>query len=144
LLIAIGLIAKPAMGYVSDRFGRKTILVSGLVWSCALCLLLVPYNQGIALTIGIALLGLFLYPDQPILTATVLDIVDQDVASTALGMVRFTGFVLSGLSPLIAASLYETIGVNATLYYIAALFGLAAVLLSILRLIPADQSSLQN
>ncbi len=140
LLIAIGLIAKPAMGYVSDRLGRKAILISGLVWSCALSLLLIPYNQGIALTIGIALLGLFLYPDQPILTATVLDIVNQEVASTALGIVRFTGFVLSGLSPLIAASLYEKVGVNATLYYVATLFGLAAALLSILRLIPADQS----
>lgn len=144
LLIAIGLIAKPTVGYVSDRLGRKTILVSGLLWSCGLCLLLILYNQGIALTLGIALLGLFLYPDQPILTAAVLDIVEHKVASTALGIVRFTGFLLSAVSPIIAASLYEALGVNAALYYVAALFGLAAVLLSILRLIPADQSSLQS
>jgi len=142
LLIAIGLIAKPAMGYVSDRCGRKIVLVSGLLWSCALCLLLTYYNHGIGLTIAIALMGLFLYPDQPILTATVLEVVDQNVASTALGIVRFTSFTLSSLSPLIAGSLYETIGVNATLYYIAFLFALAAVILSTLRLIPANQARL--
>ena len=68
-------------------------------------LLLTYYNQGIGLTIAIALMGLFLYPDQPILTAAVLEVVDQDVASTALGIVRFTSFALSSLSPLIAGSL---------------------------------------
>ncbi len=144
LLIAIGLLAKPAVGYLSDHLGRKMILVAGLVWSCALCLLLIPYNQGIALTIGIALLGLFMYPDQPILTAAVLDIVEQEVASTALGMIRFTGFLLSALSPIIAASLYEAIGVNAALYYVAALFGAAALLLSTLKLTPVNSPNLQD
>jgi MFS family permease len=144
LLIAIGLVAKPTMGYVSDRLGRKTILVTGMIWSCALCLLLITFNQGIALTIGIVLLGLFLYPDQPILTAAVMDIVDHEVASTALGILRFASFILSAVSPIIAASLYETHGVNVPLYYVAALFAASAIILVVLRLAPTDQPSLQG
>ena len=74
LLIAVGLVAKTGAGYLSDRFGRKQVLVPGLIWSCLMALALVVFDGGIMLTITIALLGLFLYPDQPILTATVFDV----------------------------------------------------------------------
>ena len=134
LLIAFGLIAKPAAGYLSDRIGRKKVLVPGLIWSCAMCLLLIVFSDGIAFTILIALLGLFLYPDQPILTAAALDLVDRNVASTMLGMTSFAAFGLSALSPLIAGALYESGGVTAPLYYVAALFALAAGIMLVLPL----------
>ena len=127
LLIAMGLLAKPVAGYVSDRWGRKQVLVPGLIWSSAISLLLVPFGDGIALTVLILLLGLFLYPDQPILTAAALEIAGRNVATTALGVVSFGGFMMAATSPVIAGVLYETLGIAATLYYVAALFALAAV-----------------
>tara|TARA_B100000315_G_C14536269_1_gene568613 strand:- start:59 stop:1309 length:1251 start_codon:yes stop_codon:yes gene_type:complete len=140
LLIAIGIVAKPVAGYISDRVGRKQVLVPGLLWSCAICLLIIPYGDGVELTILIALLGLFLYPDQPILTAATLDIVGTDVASTALGMMAFIGFLLSAVSALIVGGLYETLGVSPTLYYIAGLFAMAATVFGLLRLTRVDLS----
>lgn len=128
MLIAVGLVAKPAAGALSDRFGRKQVLVPGLVWSCLAALALTVFDTGISLTIVIALLGLFLYPDQPILVATVFDVVGRDVASTGLGVVASFAFLMSVASPLIAGAIYETLGFEATIYYIAALFALAAVL----------------
>ncbi len=128
LLIAMGLLAKPVAGYVSDRWGRKQVLVPGLLWSSAISLLLVPFGDGITLTALILLLGLFLYPDQPILTAAALEIAGHNVATTALGVVSFGGFMMAATSPVIAGALYETLGIAATLYYVAALFALAAVI----------------
>ncbi len=128
MLIAVGLVAKPAAGALSDRFGRKQVLVPGLVWSCLAALALTVFDTGVSLTIVIALLGLFLYPDQPILVATVFDVVGRDVASTGLGVVASFAFLMSVASPLIAGAIYETLGFEATIYYIAALFALAAVL----------------
>jgi sugar phosphate permease len=139
LLIAIGLVAKPVAGYASDRVGRKQVLVPGLLWSAAIALLIIPYGDGVTLTVLIALLGLFLYPDQPILTAATLDIVGTDVASTALGMMAFIGFLFSAVSALIVGGLYETWGVEPTLYYIAALFALAAMVFGLLRLTRIDR-----
>ena len=144
LLIAAGLIAKPVSGYFSDRVGRKMVLVPGLLWSCAMCVLLIVFSDGIALTVLITLLGLFLYPDQLILTAAALDIVDRDVASTMLGMTSFGAFGLSALSPLIAGALYESVGVTATLYYVAALFALAAVIMLMLPLSRAGRTQTQS
>ncbi len=144
LLIAAGLIAKPVAGYFSDRVGRKTVLVPGLLWSSATCVLMVVFSDGIAFTVLIALLGLFLYPDQPILTAAALDIVDRNVASTMLGMTSSAAFGLSALSPLIAGALYESVGVTATLYYVAALFALAAVIMLILPLSRAGRTQTRS
>ena len=111
----VGIVAKPMAGYLSDRLGRKQVLVPGLLWSGAICLALIFYGQGLAFTVFIALLGLFLYPDQPILTAAVLDRVNPNVASTALGLSSFVSFLMSAASPLIAGGLYEFVGVDAML-----------------------------
>ena len=144
LLIAIGLIAKPMMGYLSDRVGRKQVLVPGLIWSCAISLLLAGFSEGIALTVLIALLGLFLYPDQPILTAATLEIVGQEVATTALGIVAFFSFLMAAVSPLIAAPLYGALGLDAALYYAAALFAAAAIILAMVPLTANAASPLQD
>ena len=134
MLIAIGLGSKPVAGYISDRWGRKQVLVPGLVWSCALALLLIPFNHGLGLTVSIALLGLFLYPDQPILTAATLEIVGEEVSATALGIATFASFIMSAASPLIAGGLYQSYGMEPALYFIAALFAAAAVIFAVLPL----------
>jgi|TARA_Y100000310_G_scaffold218161_1_gene219310 MFS family permease len=134
LLIAIGIVAKPVAGQLSDRLGRKRVLVPGLVWSCGVTLSLLVADQGIALTVAIVLLGLFLYPDQPITTAATLEMVDRNVASTALGLTASAGFFLSSFSPIIAGALYESNGIDAVLYYVATLFALAAIIFAILPL----------
>ena len=134
MLIAVGLVAKPVAGLISDKLGRKQVLVPGLVWSCAITLLMVVFNDGVSLTITIALLGLFLYPDQPILTAALFDILGREVATTGLGVVSFASFLMAAASPLIAGVIYETAGFQAGLYYIAGLFALAAVVFALLPL----------
>ena len=127
LLIAVGLVAKTGAGYLSDRLGRKQVLVPGLIWSCVMALALVIFDAGIMLTVTIALLGLFLYPDQPILVASLMDYVGREVASTGLGVVAFAGFLMAAVSSVVAGALYETLGFPATVYYVAVLFALAAV-----------------
>ena len=127
LLVAIGLVAKPLAGYLSDRLGRKQVLVPGLAWSCLVVLGLSVFDAGIPLTLTIALLGIFLYPDQPILTAAVLDVVSRDVATTGLGVKASIGFLMGAISPLIVGALYETLGFETAAYYIALLFAAAAI-----------------
>ena len=132
LLVAIGLVAKPAAGYLSDRLGRKQVLVPGLALSCLVVLMLTAFDTGISLTISVALLGLFLYADQPVLTAAVFDFIGRDVANTSRGMVSFAGALMGAASPLIAGVLYEAASFFATAYYVAALFAIAAIVFLVL------------
>jgi sugar phosphate permease len=134
LLIVVGLVAKSGAGYLSDRYGRKQVLVPGLIWSCLVTLALIPFNDGITLTVAIALLGLFLYPDQPILTAAIFDVVGREVASTGLGVVACLAFLMSAASALVAGAIYQTMGFAETMVYVAVLFGLAAVVFGLLPL----------
>ncbi|MDE0823324.1 MAG: MFS transporter [Dehalococcoidia bacterium] len=134
LLIAVGLLANPVAGMISDKFGRKQVLVPGLIWSCVLTLMMVGFNDGVPLTLTIALLGLFLYPDQPILTAALFDVLKRDEATIGLGVVSFVSFLMAAVSPLIAGGLYELWGFQAGLYYVAVLFALAAVIFTFLPL----------
>ena len=134
MLIAVGLVAKPVAGLISDKLGRKQVLVPGLIWSCGFALLMIVFDDGIALTVTIAFLGLFLYPDQPILTAALFDVVGREVATTGLGVVSFASFLMAATSPLIAGAIYETAGFQAGLYYIAGLFALAAMVFALLPL----------
>ncbi len=130
LLVAVGVVSTPTMGYLSDRLGRKLVLVPGLLLLCILSLMMVPFGDGFTLPIIIAALGLFLFSDQPILTAAALDMVDEGVATSTLGVLSFSRFVMSGASPLIAGAMRDAWGFDAIFYYAAVLFALAAVVLT--------------
>ena len=134
LLVLIGIVAAPTLGYLSDKFGRKKILVPSMLLLCGFSLLLVVFGEGIMLTIIITLIGLFLYSDQPILTATALDIVGHGVATTTLGVLSFSRMMLGAASPLIAGYLYETQGIDAAFYYAAFLFATASFILLVIPL----------
>lgn len=56
----------------------------------------------------------------------------REVATTGLGVVAFVSFLMAAASPLIAGVTYETAGFQAGLYYIAGLFGLAALVFALL------------
>ena len=134
LLMLVGMVSTPVLGLLSDRFGRKVVLVPGLVSLCLLTFLLVPFGHGVPLTVIIAVLGIFLYSDQPILTAAALDMVGHRVVNTTLGVMSLVRVGPSAAAPIIAGGLYQGIGIHATFYFVAALFALSAVLVLLLPL----------
>lgn len=129
LLMAVGVVSTPIFGYVSDRLSRKAVLIPGLVLLSCLSFALGDAVPGIWLACVIGLLGLFLFGDQPILTALAMDVVGRGSAATALGILSFSRFVLSAASPIIAGALYENYGPNAAFIYVACLFAAAAAIL---------------
>jgi MFS transporter, FSR family, fosmidomycin resistance protein len=134
LLMLVGIGFTPLMGYLSDRFNRKLILIPGMLFLGVMTLLLVPLGDNqVALIAILALLGTFLFSDQPILTAAALDIVGSGVAATTLGVLSFSRFALSAISPVIGTALYQ-MNFDYTLYYIASIFGLAILILTFIPL----------
>jgi MFS family permease len=62
------------------------------------------------------------------LTAAILDIVGQKVATTVLGVLSFLRFIMAAIAPLIAGYLYQNFGMKAALFFVAALFTISAAL----------------
>lgn len=144
LLVAVGIVFTPLMGYLSDRYGRRLILVPGMIFDGLIVFLMAPYGDGVALVILIALLGTFFYSDQPILTAAALDIVGEGVATTTLGTLSFVRFIFSALSPLVAGFLYDTYSMSYVFYYVGGLMVLGAIILAFLPLRPPDRSAIHG
>ena len=137
-LLLVGIVSTPVVGYLSDRLGRKVVLVPGLILLAALAFFLGRAEAGILLIVIIVLMGTFLYGDQPILTALALDVVGDEVPTTVLGILSLERFLLSAASPIIAGWLYgrgfafggiDLTGPEATFTYVAMLFVIGALIL---------------
>ena len=128
LLWAIGIVASPLMGHLSDRLGRKPVLVPALFCSGVLTVILAVFGKGTMFTAIIAMLGVFLRSDYAILSASILDIVGQTVATTMLGILSSLRFIMAAISPLIAGYLYQTYGMQTTLFFVAVLFVLSGII----------------
>ncbi len=128
LLWAVGIVASPLMGHLSDRLGRKPVLVPALLCSGILTILLALFGKGIMFTVIIGMLGIFLRSDYALLSAAILDIVGKTVATTMLGVLSFLRFIMASISPLIAGYLYQNWGMTAALFFTAALFAISAVI----------------
>ena len=134
LLGVVGMTASPVLGHLSDRFGRKRVLVPNLLALGVLTLLMAWYGHLGVFPVLLLLMGVFLYSDQPVLTAAALDVTGRRTTTTAIGFVSFSRLALSAPSPLIAGWLYRPEAVHAVFYYIAGLFFLAACGLFLLPL----------
>ena len=137
-LLLVGIVSTPVVGYLSDRLGRKIVLVPGLILLTVMAFFLGMSEAGILLIVIIVLMGTFLYGDQPILTALALDVVGDEVPTTVLGILSLERFLLSAASPFIAGWLYDNgftfggidlSGPEATFTYVAVLFLIGALIL---------------
>ena len=138
LLVLVGIFASPLTGYLSDRLGRKLILIPAMLALTVITLLMAPYGDSLAVMSALlAALGLFLYSDQPILTAAAMDIVREGSAATTLGLMSTSRFIFSAASPLIAGWLYD-INPDNLFYYTAALYAVAVVILVFIPLPRAE------
>jgi sugar phosphate permease len=140
LLVAAGIVFTPLMGYLSDKFGRKIVLVPGMLFDAIIVLLMASFGEGVPLIILLVLLGAFFYSDQPILTASALDIVGSGVATTTLGALSFARFGLSAISPIIAGYLYDTYSMDSVFYYVASLMIFSAIVLAFTKLKPPERT----
>lgn len=134
LLWAIGLLASPAMGFFSDRWGRKIVLVPALLYSSMMVGILAFYGTGPLFTLLIVLLGFSIRSDYSLINATIIDIVKGRVENTMLGILSFSRSLMGAVAPLLAGFLYQQSGMRAALLFISALFLVAAALFSIARL----------
>lgn len=134
LLVFLGMFSGPLLGFLSDRWGRKTVLVPSLTVLGLLALALVIAESGYLLTLVIAGMGIFLYSLQAIIMATAMDIAGKGVEATTLGFLFTSRFLFSAASPPIAGAIYSYISVQAAFYYIGALFLLSALTVAVLPL----------
>ena len=117
LLTGMGIISAPILGYLSDRYGRKQVLVPGLIIAAVLTMFVVSAGDGIMLAVLLGGIGLFSFALQQIILASVLDIVERGTEATASGLIFGINGVLGFGSPFLAAFIIEDLGGYGSIYY---------------------------
>ena len=119
LLTGMGIAAAPVLGVLSDKFGRKRVLVPGLMSAGTLSLLVVSTGDSILLALVLAGVGIFSYALQQIILAAVLDITGRGTEAATVGLIFGLNGIISSASPFIATVIISHLGGFGSIYYYA-------------------------
>lgn len=140
-LTGLGVASSPVLGYLSDRFGRKVVVVPGLIVTALLTSIMGLVGAGLLLTAVILVVGLFTYALAQIIQATILDHIDRGAEGASMGLILGSNSAITAVSPIIAALIVNAYGLSSVFYYNAALIGASAVVLFFTTLRPLAAAS---
>ena len=127
-----GVIVSPIAGTISDRIGRRPVVLSGLSATTVIILLL-PFIPNATVFIAVvAMLGFVLYAVRPVIHSWMMDLAPSEVAASATSLLFGTQAALSVLMPLIGGVVADAYGLKEVFYVIAGIMlvaNLAVILL---------------
>ncbi|MCH8184953.1 MAG: MFS transporter [Chloroflexi bacterium] len=138
----VGVVAQPAMGFLSDKFGRKSVLIPAMGILGLLFLALAGAGSELRLLLTIMALGAFLYSLHTIFIAAAMDIAGGEIQSTVVSLIYGASF-LGTVSPIIAGVIADNYGTSSTFLYGGAVTLVATVVLALLKL-PKTATQMQE
>lgn len=121
LLTGLGVVAGPFFGSLSDRTGRKPVIVGVLAGKAAIATLMALTAEGLAFTVLVGLMGTVMFGVNSLIQAGALDIADgRDLEGSMIGLLWGSNAIFVGASPLILGFLIEGVGYGVMFWYVAA------------------------
>ena len=118
-LQAAGFAASPLAGHLSDRMGRKQILMSAMLGSGVVLAAMALTGGSPFFVALVAVLGFFLYATRPVIQAWMLDATPKNMAGSSIG-VLFGAQALGGaIGPLLGGMVADRFGLLSTFYFLA-------------------------
>ena len=119
LITGMGIVSAPFLGQLSDRFGRKQVIIPGLIAATVLSMLVVSAGDTFFLPLVFAGLGLFSFSLQQIILAAVLDIAGRGTEAATTGFIFGLNGIIGSVSPFIATLIINHLGGYGSIYYYA-------------------------
>lgn len=139
LLTGTGIVAAPILGHLSDAYGRKMVLVPGLVAATLLSLVVVSTGDSLLLAVSLAAMGLFSFSLHQIILAAVLDVTGRGTEATSVGLIFGFNGVIGGLSPFIASLIIDHMGGFGSIFYYSGILTAASALVVMFVSLPRYQ-----
>ena len=129
LLTGAGAISSPILGQLSDKLGRKQILVPGLAIAAFLPFLVVPAGDGFLVPLVMAAMGLFSFALHQVMLAGILDAASRGTEATVAGLVFGINGAVGFASTLFVAYIIDNLGGYGSMYiYVGILTAIAGVI----------------
>jgi MFS family permease len=129
LLTGTGAISSPILGQLSDKLGRKQILLPCLAVAAVLPLLVIPAGDGYLVPLVMAAIGLFSFALHQVMLAGILDGAARGTEATVAGAVFGINGAVGFASTLLVAYLIDNFGGYGSMYvYVTILTAVAGVI----------------
>jgi FSR family fosmidomycin resistance protein-like MFS transporter len=118
-LQAAGFVAAPIAGHLSDKIGRRQIILSSMSMT-GVVLLAMAFAGGTSwFVLLVAVLGFFLFAVRAVLQAWLLDATPPGMGGSAIGLLFGTQAVGQALGPVSAGIVADHYGLMAAFYFLA-------------------------
>jgi MFS family permease len=134
LLHGMGTVSQPVLGVLSDRMGRKAVLVPSFLLLTVFYLLLGKAAPGWPLGLLVVAIGTFFYTLVNITTAAELDVAGPRLQASATGLATLMTQVIVLPAPIVAGWLVQRYGYGAAFSLAAGFTALGALIMLPVRL----------
>ena len=128
LITMAGIVSTPIMGNVSDRIGRRPVISFAMTAMTVLIFLFLQFDSGWAMTLLIAVLGLFFFTVMPIINAAAMDMIDKGSEGSGTALMFSGGAVIGSLTPIAAGFINQSSGFHGVIIFSGAIAATGALL----------------
>ena len=114
---AMGIGSQPVMGYLSDKVGRKAVIVPMLMGLGLTLLALYLTVLGVLFVVALAATGAFLFSGLALVLAAASDVVGDEVQATSVSLVFASTALFAGLGPLFGGLIADAFEVRAVFLF---------------------------
>jgi sugar phosphate permease len=115
-----GVVAGPVAGAVSDRIGRRPVVLAGLSVSTVIIVALTFVDNELVYVAGVSLLGFALFAVRPVVHSWMMDLTPPGMAGSATSLMFGTQSLFSVLMPVLGGIVADRFGLTAVFYLLAA------------------------